>query len=98
MSKNVHRVLIFIPEADQARANDLAATFDPGDGSDTFRTVRLSPSGKKPVTHYACDTRMTQERVDQLPTIRDIHQTWNYRLDMEFEQAMSEVGLTRITQ
>lgn len=61
----VYRYYIFIKENKLATANNLAANWDPDTGGDeTFGSVRLSPTGQEPATHYGAATYAT-------PTMRD---------------------------
>ena len=56
--------LIFVEENKVDTANTLADNWDPDGGATTFGTVKLSPDGQLPITHYATSTPST-------PTMRD---------------------------
>ena len=60
--------LIFVEENKVNTANILAANWDPDDGSTTFGTVKLSPDGELPITHYACSTPSTETMRDGITT------------------------------
>ena len=56
------RVFVIVPAQRQGLANALAAQIDPGKrGGRTFSTVKLSPTGEPPVTHYACSALMNPD-------------------------------------
>ncbi len=56
--------LLFVEEKKVSTANNLAAQWDPDDGSTTFGVVRLSGDGQEPVTHYGCSTPATETMRD----------------------------------
>jgi len=60
--------LLFVEEKKVGTANLLAAQWDPDDGSTTFGTVRLSPTGAEPITHYATSTPATETMRDGITT------------------------------
>ena len=51
--------LIFVEENKVDTANTLADNWDPDGGGTTFGSVKLSPDGELPITHYATSTPST---------------------------------------
>lgn len=60
--------LVFVEANKLNTANNLAAQWDPEEGSATFGTVQLSPTGEAPPTHYACSTAATDTMRDAITT------------------------------
>jgi hypothetical protein len=60
MSEFPRRVLIIIPAAYQAAANQASLAFDPIGGAETF-TVGLSETGAEPATHFWASIQMREE-------------------------------------
>ena len=54
MTAFVRRVTLVVEAADQAAANQQAATLDPDTGGDKTFSIALSATGANPPTHYAC--------------------------------------------
>lgn len=55
-----HRLFIFVQAGKLTAANNLAAQWDPDSGGgQTFGSLRLSPGGQEPATHYAAATYAT---------------------------------------
>lgn len=61
--------IIFIEAYRLAQANLLAAQWDPDSGgAETFGSLRLSPTGEEPATHYATVTPATETMRDGITT------------------------------
>lgn len=56
--------LLFVKADRLDVANLLAAQWDPDDGSPTFGSVKLSPDGNLPITHYGTSTPATESMRD----------------------------------
>ena len=54
MTAYIRRVTLVVEAADQAAANQQAATLDPDTGGNKTFSVPLSFIGSNPPTHYAC--------------------------------------------
>jgi hypothetical protein len=59
---------VFVEAGKLKVANSLADNWDPDGGGTTFGTVRLSPTGQEPATHYATSTPSTETMRDGITT------------------------------
>lgn len=110
MTTYTRRIILVVATTDQVAANLLAAGFDPDTGGDkTFGSIRLSPTGSEPPTHYGCSTPMTPETLAEVEALQPtgfptgrIYRGYNDYDDepdvtrYTFEDAIADMGLQRI--
>ena len=66
----VYRFIIIVPLASLTAANAAAKIWDPDTGGDkTFGSVELSPTGRRPATHTACNTAATSNMRTRIQSI-----------------------------
>lgn len=62
MNNWIYRYYIIVPTAVKDMANQLAMLIGPGGimENNTFGSIKLSPNGLEPITHYACSLLATE--------------------------------------
>ncbi len=98
----IDRAIIFVPKGHKAAANGFAQQVGTDLREDlTFGSVKLSPSGNLPETHYAAATGISQEGLDMLVAAKPQLPGSQYYLESEgwtWETAKADIGLVSIDE
>ena len=100
---------MIVTAADQEAANGYAASIDPDIGGDRTFSIPLSATGAVPATHYATDTVVTIETLEQIAALQAAefpmamihrgHHDFDHESEINrytFDEVLAEAGLARM--